>query len=82
MLGKRKRRAPEIKSTIPVASSDSLIEDAESVFRRHFEAHFKPLPPVKKALKVVEDVVESEDEDITDWDGISEPEGTLQDSLP
>lgn len=77
-LGKRKRRPAEaVKNDVevrpdPTESSDL---DAQEIFRRHFEAKFKPLPTVKKVAKVVEEAPESDSEDESEWDGISEEEG-------
>jgi hypothetical protein len=80
-LGKRKRQAPvptKADREVSVESSNSLEEDAQAIFKRHFEAQFKPLPTVKKATKVVEEVSEEEGSDETDWEGISEPGGEAQ----
>jgi len=45
------------------------VVDAQEIFRRHFEAQFKPLPEMRlKNQKVV--VPEAED-DGEDWDGLS-----------
>lgn len=85
-LGKRKRVAkelPEKRSKVSEeveSESDGEELDAQEIFRRHFEAQFKPLPEVKKATKAVEPVVELDDEDDeegSDWDGISGREGIL-----
>lgn len=80
MLGKRKRKAPEPKRAEREASADSSgpdVEDAQAIFKRFFEAQFKPLPEVKrKAVKVVEEVEkDDDDDDEDDWEGISEEEG-------
>lgn len=80
-LGKRKRLAAgTVKDDGREGSegSGSSEVDAQELFRRHFEARFKPLPVVKKAEKVIE-VQEDEFEEESDWDGISEDgEGGVQ----
>lgn len=78
-LGKRKRPAPEAREEdreSSVVASDSGEEDAQAIFKRHFEARFAPLPEAheKTARAVAE--VEEEDEEESDWDGISEADGT------
>ena len=54
-------------------SSDGEGElDPAEIFRRHFEAKFKPLPEVKKKKKVVTVEEEEDDEDDDDeWGGLS-----------
>jgi len=75
LLGKRKRR----EAVAPVAdkrqhSEDSeALEDAQEIFRRHFEAQFKPLPVAKKPIQVIEEPKDDSEEE-SDWDGISETE--------
>lgn len=74
ILGKRKRRTlKSVREGKRESSeeSESPEVDAQELFRRHFEAKFKPLPVVKKAEKVVE-IQEDESEEESDWDGISE----------
>ncbi|KAL7909538.1 hypothetical protein GGI35DRAFT_386531 [Trichoderma velutinum] len=66
VLGKRK--APE-----PTVST----EDAQEIFRRHFEAQFLPLPEAKRKAKAVEEEDGSEDDSDDsgseggEWDGLS-----------
>ncbi|KAK0100356.1 hypothetical protein ONS95_008309 [Cadophora gregata] len=74
-LGKRKRVAHKNESVHRVASveSDSDQLDAQEIFRRHFEAQFKPLPVVQKEIEMFE-VPEEESEEESDWDGISDGE--------
>ncbi|KAL7802738.1 hypothetical protein V8C43DRAFT_269277 [Trichoderma afarasin] len=66
VLGKRK--APE-----PTVST----EDAQEIFRRHFEAQFLPLPEAKRKAKAVEEEDGSEDDsdgsgsEGGEWDGLS-----------
>jgi hypothetical protein len=82
-LGKRKRvtRAElEQPSRSPSPSSDasdSGAEDLQAIFRRAFEAKFKPLPaePKKPKIEKVEvEEKEEEDENESDWSGISDAE--------
>lgn len=71
VLGKRK--APE-----PTVST----EDAQEIFRRHFEAQFLPLPEAERKAQE-----EDEDEDDSDgsggeadeWGGLSNDEGSSED---
>ncbi|KAH8814891.1 hypothetical protein F5884DRAFT_154889 [Xylogone sp. PMI_703] len=80
-LGKRKRevtKASKEQSKVDSPDPDSIEQDAQEVFRRHFEAQFKPLPAVKrKQVKPIE--VEPMDEGNSsadsEWEGISEEEG-------
>ncbi|KAL6791894.1 hypothetical protein J3E68DRAFT_409620 [Trichoderma sp. SZMC 28012] len=65
VLGKRK--APE-----PTVST----EDAQEIFRRHFEAQFLPLPEAKRKAKAMEEEDGSEDDSDSgseggEWDGLS-----------
>ncbi|KAF8852489.1 hypothetical protein BDZ45DRAFT_545079, partial [Acephala macrosclerotiorum] len=48
--------------------------DAQEIFRRHFEAQFKPIPIIHKPAKVVEEAPGDDPEEDSDWDGISEGE--------
>lgn len=78
MLGKRKRRAPETRMEDHRAGSEDSEAselDAHEIFRRHFEAQFKPLPVAKKPVKPVEEELEDESEEGSDWGGISDGEG-------
>ncbi|KAG0652396.1 Forty S assembly factor [Hyphodiscus hymeniophilus] len=73
-LGKRKRRATEKGlDTREGSNKESTCPevDAQELFRRHFEAKFKPLPVVKKVEEVIV-VQEDDSEDDSDWDGISD----------
>lgn len=73
-LGKRKRCAVERTQDDGrenSENSESSEIDAQELFRRHFEAKFKPLPLVKKVEEVVT-VQENGSEEGSDWDGISE----------
>ncbi|KAL3424751.1 hypothetical protein PVAG01_04032 [Phlyctema vagabunda] len=82
-LGKRKRRVPEIAKQTqrePSEESDTALEDAQAIFKRHFEAQFKPLPVVQKRVKVVEKTPEDKDDEESEWDGLSEEEG-VEDSV-
>jgi hypothetical protein len=81
-LGKRKRQTVETHKGGQREGSDdsgSAGLDAQELFRRHFEAKFKPLPVVKKVGTVVEEVPVDESEEDSDWDGISDDgEGVVE----
>ncbi|CRK37363.1 hypothetical protein BN1708_001400, partial [Verticillium longisporum] len=69
VLGKRKSR----KAQEPAISE----EEAQAIFRRHFEAQFAPLPETKKskvAEPEAEEIKEDDAEVDSDWDGVSEDE--------
>ncbi|KAL6811017.1 hypothetical protein GGI42DRAFT_349976 [Trichoderma sp. SZMC 28013] len=73
VLGKRK--APE-----PTVST----EDAQEIFRRHFEAQFLPLPEAKRKAKAVEEEDGSEDDSGSeggDWDGLSNEDDEDEDEV-
>jgi len=74
-LGKRKRalhrKEPAQRAESEGSESEQL--DAQEIFRRHFEAQFKPLPVVKKDI-VMEEASQEESEEDLDWDGISDGE--------
>ena len=74
-LGKRKRAVHRKESARRAESEGSESEqlDAQEIFRRHFEAQFKPLPVVKKDI-VMEETPQEESEEDSDWDGISDGE--------
>lgn len=76
-LGKRKRKTEERTKVNRESSSESSIieeEDAQAIFRRHFEAQFKPLPIVAKpAVEQIKNDDEDDNEE-SDWDGISDEE--------
>jgi len=79
MLGKRKRRAPKtasIENRDVSDGSDASEIDAQEIFRRHFEAQFKPLPIAQPASKPTAEVSEDESEEESDWVGISDNEQT------
>ncbi|KAA8568315.1 hypothetical protein EYC84_007351 [Monilinia fructicola] len=46
--------------------------DPQEIFRRHFEAQFKPLPPTSKKSKASEIIEDPENEEDDDWDGLSD----------
>lgn len=84
-LGKRKRQGAEAVGNTRAVSggpSDGHNEDFQDVFRRHFEAHFKPLPVVKMTTKIAEDVADTNDGGDSEWEGISGPEGRPQGQAP
>jgi hypothetical protein len=86
-LGKRKRisRAEleqQSRSPSPSSgSSDTGGEDLQAIFRRAFEAKFRPLAEERKKLKTakseVPEEVEGEDDD-SDWSGISDEGNGVQ----
>jgi hypothetical protein len=72
VLGKRKAREVEDKPAVD-------LEDAQEIFRRHFEAQFKPL--AVEPLRPLPATVEAEDDedpgseaDDSEWEGLSEDE--------
>lgn len=76
-LGKRKRRvvkSPEDDRQGDDEVSESFEQSAQEIFRRHFEAKFKPLPQVEKPTKVVEEELEDTAEEDSEWGGISDTE--------
>ncbi|KAG4432332.1 hypothetical protein IFR05_012182 [Cadophora sp. M221] len=74
-LGKRKRATPKKEPAHRAESEESGSEemDAQEIFRRHFEAQFKPLPTVTRGI-VMEEVQQEESEEDSDWGGISDGE--------
>ncbi|TVY37689.1 Uncharacterized protein LSUB1_G004594 [Lachnellula subtilissima] len=76
-LGKRKRPIVEANPQARKSEreeSDAPELDAQEIFRRHFEAQFKPLPVVQSRAKQVEDVSEDDSSEESEWEGISELE--------
>jgi hypothetical protein len=77
-LGKRKRvsreelQRPSQSSSPSSGSPDSDAEDLQAIFRRAFEAKFKPLSIEPKKPKIVEAPEEEEHEEESDWSGISD----------
>jgi hypothetical protein len=79
--GKRKRKGTEaIQSAREVSEESSDGQDgiAQDIFRRHFEAHFKPLPMARQAAYTAKEAPTDDEEGESEWEGISEPEGALQ----
>ena len=77
MLGKRKRWAPEatkIERREESEESDASELDAQEIFRRHFEAQFKPLPAAQEPSKAAVEELAEDSEECSDWDGISDDE--------
>lgn len=83
-LGKRKRRSENVSDHTTAQASESVDDnqDLQDIFRRAFEAKFKPLEVVKKkskseeydeAVKAV--AIEAEE---SDWSGFSEREDAVQ----
>jgi hypothetical protein len=78
MLGKRKRWTTKDTEANRQDEEDleSFERNAHEIFRRHFEAQFKPLPQIEQPVKGLEQQVEGESEDDSEWDGISDREQT------
>jgi hypothetical protein len=75
MLGKRKRRTPEVTREAhreESEESDASELDAQEIFRRHFETQFKPLPVAEKSSYPAAEESADESEESSDWNGISE----------
>ncbi|KAI9818558.1 MAG: hypothetical protein M1827_000617 [Pycnora praestabilis] len=80
MPGKRKRKESQNPETLKVRASSEDDEELEAVFRRHFEARFKPLKERKHKTQPIHHVLgqtdqEENDDDESDWDGLSGNEG-------
>ncbi|KAI6715992.1 hypothetical protein PZA11_002374 [Diplocarpon coronariae] len=75
LLRKRKRRDVEETKTQRVASEEPGVEElnAQEIFRRHFEAQFKPLPVIQQAA-IIDRVSQDGSEEESDWGGISDGE--------
>jgi hypothetical protein len=67
----RKKDTPEAEEG---EESEASGLDAQEIFRRHFEAQFKPLPAVPKFSKPANDESGDGSEGDSDWDGISDDE--------
>lgn len=79
-LGKRKRRTAESTKASRQKQDEEEVtfdQDAEEIFRRHFEAQFRPLPEVKNPVKPVEKVEEDPEEE-SEWGGISDEDDGVQ----
>lgn len=81
MLGKRKRDLKVVSKPIPnieppVAASPETDESTQSIFRRHFEAIFEPLPEQTKSLDNVKDSdlddISDARSEVSEWSGLSE----------
>lgn len=75
-LGKRKRRA-DVQEAIPATEPESDNEDLQTIFRRAFEAKFRPLEGTEKKAEAQEEedgAGERDTEEELDWSGISEAE--------
>lgn len=86
-LGKRKRRTDAEKPQKSVAaavvrresSESSDGETAKALFRRAFEAKFKPLEKVERPkLDQVQGDEDDDDGSHSDWDGLSEEEEAVE----
>lgn len=83
-LGKRKRTIGknsikkvtkrEERSGSEESESVASEPNAQEIFRRHFEAQFKPLPVFQKAVEQVVILSEDEEDSEEEWGGISEPD--------
>ncbi|KAH8603161.1 hypothetical protein B0O99DRAFT_680118 [Bisporella sp. PMI_857] len=73
-LGKRKRRIPPAARN---EEDDTAKLHAQEVFRRHFEAHFQPIPEAKKVVGDIKKVSDDESEE-SEWGGISEDGDDVQ----
>jgi hypothetical protein len=79
-LGKRKRelKTPGERADLRNSEDSSSSElDAQEIFRRHFEAQFKPLPVVPKKTVEVEPQEDDDSGPDSEWSGISEAEDGL-----
>lgn len=74
ILGKRKVRSTE-------TASAAELEDAQAIFRRHFEAQFKPLPvdPPRPKTTQADELLEDDETDSDESDGGSEWGGISED---
>lgn len=80
ILGKRKRKSAVIETVdkhVPYQKSESLDIDAQEIFRRHFEAQFKPLPQIEKPQEGPQQAPFNESEEELDWGGISDEEDNV-----
>jgi hypothetical protein len=71
ILGKRKRRADLEASTSPAPVDTASTKHLQALFRKHFEAKYKPLPTLSLAQPSTgeDDSISSESEQ-SDWEGI------------
>lgn len=85
VLGKRKSRSTATASEAEAGAKPAIsAEEAQAIFRRHFESQFLPLDDGKpedpsnvqdEENNTVEDL-RSDDEDEDEWDGVSEADET------
>jgi hypothetical protein len=78
---KRKRVSREQlqrDSQSPDPSESSGAEDLQAIFKRAFEAKFKPLDPKTRKAKLPEPVEEPEDEEESSWEGIESGEEQIE----
>ena len=76
-LGKRKRQLKDSKDKEETSDSENTSSsglDAQEIFRRHFEAQFKPLPVVQKKSIEVDVLSDEETASESEWSGISDAE--------
>ena len=76
LLGKRKRRASLNDSASPEPTDTASSEHLQALFRKHFEAKYKPLPPLEVArgptASVASDACDSEE---SEWEGLDNGDG-------
>jgi len=78
---KRKRVSREQldrESESPDSSDSSSAEDLQAIFKRAFEAKFKPLDPKAKKAKLPEPVAELEGREESSWEGIESEEESIE----
>jgi hypothetical protein len=77
ILGKRKRNSAVTEAVYTDRSHqrpESPVVDPQEIFRRHFEAQFKPLPQIEKPTERSPEVRSDDSEEESDWEGISDEE--------
>lgn len=80
VLGKRKARDADAKPALDP-------EDAQEIFRRHFEAQFKPLAvepirPLPQTVEAEDDEDSGSEAEDSEWGGISEDEEGMLHASP
>lgn len=76
--GKRKRSTGvSSKVARQKVEEPTFDQDAQEIFRRHFEAQFNPLPESRK-LPEVADTVYDESAEESEWSGIPDEEDDVQ----
>ena len=78
MLGKRKRETRVVSRREKPTKEPRSIPDLNSIFRKHFEESFAPLPETSSNLdEHIDERVDSsedsiEDSEVSDWSGLSD----------